>query len=127
MKPLNPWLPTVLRKSARLFEDSDRKTFAAGFFQTLIRRVNTLATLGAHATPEPKLERLQFEGETSLIMEWLDPESGWFLCFGVRRRSAEKPRYTLEFSGNPKSYSTEKPTDDEIRQALHDYFQDWKK
>jgi len=127
MTPLNPWLDTVLRKARRLVEDSDRRTFAAAHFQTLIRRVNALATLGAHATPEPKLERTQHEDTVSLWMEWTDKESGWFLSLGIKRLLSEKPRVTLEFSGNPKTYFTEQPTDDDIRTALHDYFQDWKK
>jgi hypothetical protein len=127
MKPLNPWLPTVLRKAQRLVEDSDRKTLAAGLLQVTIRRVNALATLSAHKTPEPKVERFQSDEGVSLGIEWSDPESGWFLCVSVKRKLGEKPRVALEFSGNPKSYSTEKPADDDIRQALHDYFQEWKR
>lgn len=126
VKPLNPWCDSVLRKARRLVEDSDRRTFAAARFQTLIERVNALATLSAHDTPEPKLERVQHEDTVWLFLEWNDKESGWFLSVGVARRLTEKPRIVLEFSGNPKSYSADNPTDTDIQTALNDYFQNWK-
>lgn len=126
MKSLNPWRDVVLRKARRLVEDSDRRTFAAAQFQVLISRINLLATLSAHDTPEPKLERFQHEDTVSLFLEWSDKESGWFLSFGIKRLLSEKPRVMLEFSGNPKNYYTDNPTDDDIRTALNDYFQEWK-
>lgn len=127
MKPLNPWLHAALRRANALIEDSDRKSLASRLFLLTIDRVNQLATTSAHTTPEPKIERFQNDEGVSLSLEWLDQESGWFLCVSVKRKLGEKPRVALEFSGNPKSYYTEKPTDDDIRQALHDYFYAWRK
>jgi len=127
VKPLNPWLESTLLKAKRLFEDSDHRTFASQRFLMLITRLNHLATTSAHTTPTPKLERFQHEDSVSLLVEWHDKESGWFLCVGLKRKFSEKPRVTLEFSGNPESYNTDNPTDDDIRKAMHDYFQEWKK
>lgn len=126
MKPLNPWLDTVLSKASRLFEDSDRKHFVVPAFYNLIRRAHSLATENAHVAPEPKLERLQLDEGVLLSLEWLDPESGWYLMLGVRRKPNERLRTVLEFSGNPESYSTDKPTNDDIAKAMHDYFQAWR-
>ena len=61
-----------------------------------------------------------------LSMGWLDPESFWHLYITVRRVRGEKPRVELDFYGNPLSYSTEHPTDEDIGKALTDYFQSWK-
>ncbi len=127
MSELNPWKNSLLRKAQRLVEDSDRKNFSAALLQTTIARLHALATLSAHVAPEPKLERFQNDEGVALSLEWLDKDSGWFLCVSVKRRLGEKPRVVLEFSGNPKGYIVDKPTDDDIRAALHDYFQEWKK
>ena len=124
--PLNPWLELALSKASRLFEDSDRKAFAVQAFYELIKRAHRLATVSAHVTPLPRLERLQLDEGVLLSLEWLDPESGWFLMLGVRRKPHEKLRVVLEFDGNPKRYSTDNPTDDDITASLHDYFQAWK-
>lgn len=127
MKSLNPWLHSALRKAIALVEDSDRKSLASRLFTLTIDRVHQLATTSAHATPDPKIERFQTDEGVVLSLEWLDPESGWFLCVSVKRKLGEHPRVALEFSGNPDGYSTDKPTDDDIRKALHDYFYAWKK
>ena len=127
MKPLNPWRATALVRAARLFEDVDRKSFTDRLVIQTIAHLEHLATTSAHSTPEPKVSRHQSDEGVAFEIEWHDQESGWFLCVSVKRKHGEKPRTALEFSGNPVSYSTEKPTDDELRKALHDYFQEWKK
>ncbi len=126
MRPLNPWLGPALRRANRLSEDVDLKTFTCRLLVTTISRLESLATTSAHAIPEPKISRRQSEEGVVFEIEWLDDESGWFLCVSVRRKLGEKPRVELEFSGNPKSYSVSGPTDDDIRQAMHDYFHEWK-
>ncbi len=128
MNPLNPWLPGMLRKAKRLYEDSDRVTHAAQLFDETIKRVHALATSTAIPTIDPFLERLQLDdGTVVLSLEWLDKSSGWYLYFSVRRPLGEKPHVSLEFSGNPERYFSEKPSDADIRKALHDYFEGWKK
>ncbi len=127
MKPLNSWRAAALVRSARLVEDVDRKSLTSRLLIETISRLESLATTGAHATPEPKISRHQNEEGVVFEIEWHDDESGWFLCVSVKRKLGEKPRVSLEFVGNPKSYSVDKPTDDDIRRALHDYFWEWKK
>ena len=127
MTALNLWKTSLLRKAQRLVEDSDRKNFSAALLQTTIALLHALATQSAHVAPEPKLERTQNDEGVALSLEWLDKESGWFLCVSVKRKLGEKPRVVLEFSGNPKGYVADNPTDADIRQSLHDYFQEWKK
>lgn len=125
--PINPWLSSTKRAAERLIEDSDRKTLAALMFQRLITNLHTLCTTGPHNAPAPKLSRVQPEdGGVSLEIEWLDQESGWFLIVSVHRKLGIKPRVRLEFSGNPKTYFADDPTEQDLRQALHDYFQEWK-
>lgn len=127
MKPLSPWLPAVLRKAGRVVEDSDRVTYAASLLMQTIRRLHVLVVVGAHDTPEPRVQRIQSDdGGVSLIVEWLDKESGWFLAFNVARVPGAKPTVGLEFSGNPDHYLIGGPTDPDISKALHDYFQKWK-
>lgn len=125
--PLNPWLQSAKRRADRLIEDSDRKTLAAPMFQRLITQMHTLCVTGPHVAPEPKIERHQDDHGVELLIEWLDQESGWFLCVSVKRNLGEKPRVTLDFSGNPDSYSAENPREEDLRKALHDYFQSWRK
>ena len=127
MTPLNPWLATAIARATRLVEDVDRKSFTDRLLLGTLSRVEALATTSAHATPEPKISRHQSEEGVAFEIEWHDQESGWFLAVSVKRKHGTKPSTTLEFSGNPKTYSVDNPTDDDIRTALHDYFQDWKK
>lgn len=127
MKQLNPWLHATLRKAARVVEDSDRVALAAQLLTKTVRRIHALAVTGAHNTPAPRLQRIQSDdGGVSLIVEWHDEESGWFLAFNVARVAGTKPALGMEFSGNPDGYVIGNPADDDIRKALHDYFQKWK-
>ncbi len=134
MTQLNPWLPSTIKKARAIVEDVDRKTLADRMFVALIEQVHHLATTNAHATHPPRIERFQNEGEVFLSMEWHDQEASWHVCFGVRRKLGEKPRMVLEYSGVFEgagahefySYSIDNPTDEEIRKALHDYFQAWR-
>ena len=124
---LNPWLDGTLKKAKRVFEDSDRKTLADKLFLKMIRHVHALSVRGAIKTPDPSIERIQTEdGSVVLTLEWLDRSACWHLYFSVWRKLGEKPYVMLEFSGTS-SYSTDKPTDEEILKSLHDYFEAWKK
>jgi|SRR5882672_2510688 len=125
--PLNPWLGATLTRAARMIEDADRISHAAAKFLALITRVHELATVSAHVTPAPTLERLQVDEGTLLSLEWLDKSSGWYLMIGVRKPPMQKARAVLEFSGSPAVYATDNPTDDDITKALHDYFEGWKR
>jgi hypothetical protein len=127
IEPLNPWLDVTIKRASRLVEDSDRKTFAASRFAELIRRVHELGTRSAIRIGAPELERTQDEDSVTLWMGWLDKSSGWQLYFGVQRKLGEKPTTYLDFFGNPQNYSCDKPTDDDVRKALNDYFEGWKK
>ena len=82
---------------------------------------------GAHATPDPTLERTTLEDGILLELEWFDRSSGWHLYVAVKRKYGEKPRVTLDFSGNPEHYGVDNPTDTDISKALRDYFESWKK
>lgn len=127
MEPLNPWLETTLRKAERLFEDSDRKCFAAMVFLDLIRRVQRLASNSAIRCGEPKLERYQpEEGSPVLQLEWSDPSASWYLCFSVRRAQQQRPSVMVEFNGT-RSFTADKPSDADIIRALNAYFEDWKR
>lgn len=139
---LNHWLSSTLRKAKSVCEDSDRKALADRMFVSLIERVRYLATINAHDTRPPTIERFQSEDMVLLTMEWFDKGAHWHVYFGVRRQLGEKPRVVLDFSGvlgspghrgshsslanESHSYSADSPTDEEIRKALHDYFQAWK-
>jgi len=130
LPPLNPWLDSTLKKARRLYEDSDRVTRAAELFVSTICRVHRLATSAAIRCPEPwpTVERFQpDDGSPTLLLEWHDKSSGWFLSLTVKRSAAEKPFVTLELSGQPQQYATEKPSDEDIVKALHDYFEAWKR
>jgi hypothetical protein len=127
MKPLNPWLESTLKKAAHLCQDADHVSHSARLFRSTIRRVHELATVGAHRAPEPELERVSTEDGIVLSLEWHDRSSAWHLYLAVARKFGEKPRVMLDFSGNPTSYGKEKPTDEEIAQALSDYFEKWKR
>jgi hypothetical protein len=127
MRPLNTWCATALVRAARLVEDIDRKSFTSNLVLQTIGRLESLATTSAYATPEPKISRYQNEDGVAFEIEWHDMESGWFLCVSVRRQHGAKPRTSLEFSGNPKSYFSDNPTDEDIRPAMHDYLQERKK
>lgn len=130
VEPLNPWLASTLRKAQRLYEDSDRATFAAQLFTATIKRVHRLATHSAIRCPEPwpELERFQPDsGSPVLSMEWYDKSAHWHLCFSVRRGAGVKRFVTLDFSGNPERYCIEKPTDADLIKALNDYFETWKR
>jgi hypothetical protein len=140
---LNPWLPSTIKKARKVCEDADRKALADRMFVALIERVHHLATINAHDTRPPTIERFQSEDMVLLTMEWFDKEAHWHVCFGVRRQLGEKPRVVLDFSGvlgapghrgshwslanESHSYFADNPTDEEIRKALHDYFRAWKK
>lgn len=125
-EPLNPWLDSTLRKANRLFEDSDRRSRAARQFVVLLGRVHRLASVSAIRCGTPKLERFQEdESSPSLMVEWFDQASGWHLYFCVRRGPQVKPFVQLNFGGT-KTYTKDEPTDADITQALHDYFESWK-
>ncbi len=129
IEPLNPWLPSILKKAEKLYEDSDRVTHAARLFTATIKRVHRLATHSAIRCPEPwpDVERFQpEEGSPVLTLEWFDKGAHWHLYFSVRRGAGVKPFVALDFSGNPERYDTENPTDTEITKALHDYFEGWR-
>lgn len=127
MKHLSPWLPSVLRQAGRVMEDSDLVCHAGSLLTKTIRKLHVLAVTGAHDTPAPRVKRFQSEdGGVSLIVEWSDEESGWFLALNVARMPGVKPKLGLEFSGNPDGYIIGSPTDADISKALHDYFQKWK-
>jgi len=123
---LNPWLESTVRKAQRICEDSDRRWRTDRMFLELVRRVHFLASTGAHGAPTPTIERVDNEGQVSLLLEWHDRESGWHLYFAVRRQSQQKPVVVLDFCGNPDSYSAEAPSREDMRKALHDYFHAWK-
>lgn len=126
IEPLNPWIGAVLARAERLYEDSDRKSRAAMLFHNTLRSVHRLATHSAIRAPAPKLERFQGdEASPALMMEWYDEASGWFLYLAVRRGFNVRPHLVLEFGG-VSHYSVDKPTDEQIRKALHEYFEQWK-
>ncbi len=127
VKALNPWRDAAHVRAERLVEDVDRKSLTAQLLSQTIMRLEQLATTSAYAIPEPKISRHQNEEGVVFEIEWLDQESGWFLCVSVKRKHGQKPFVALEFSGNPKNYSTDRPTDDDVRQAMHDYFYEWKR
>lgn len=128
--PLNPWLPSILAKARKLFEDSDRVTRAAQLFTSTITRVHRLATSSAIVCPEPwpTVERFQpEEGSPVLLFEWHDQSSGWHLEFAVRRSSGIKPFMSLDFRDAGAGYTIADPTDADIIKGLYDYFENWKR
>ena len=126
IEPLNPWIGAVLARAERIYEDSDRKCRAAMLFHNTIRQVHRLATHSAIRTPTPKLERYQGDEESpALMLEWYDDASAWHLFLAVRRGFNVRPHLVLDFNGS-RHYSVSKPTDEQIRQALFEYFEKWK-
>lgn len=123
---LNDWLESTVKKAHRIVEDADRKTFAARAFQGLILQVHGVLTTNAVRAERPNIERFQSDDQVTLRMEWQDRKSGWYLNFDVLRVLGEKPRVRLAMSGNPKDYACEKPTPEEVRRAVLDYFEAWK-
>lgn len=124
---LNDWLESTMRKAERTVEDADRKSFAAQLFKTLIRDVHEAMVHNAIRAERPKIERMQTEEHVTLRMEWFDEKSGWYLHFEVVRVLGEKPKVCLSLSGNPHEYECEAPTEEDVRKALIDYFQEWKR
>ncbi len=125
-EPLNNWLLPTLKKARAICEDSDRKNLAQHLFITTVDRVHGLTVRGAHRAPKPELERVLTDDAVVLSMGWFDQASNWHLYITVRRVLGEKPRVELDFYGNPDSYSTEHPTDDDIGKSLRDYFESFK-
>lgn len=130
MAPLNNWLPSTIAKARRIVEDSDRKARTDTAFVGLIEHVHHLLCSNAHSAGPPKVERLVTDDRVLLSIEWFDSESNWHLYFGIQRILGEKPVVVLDFFGavgKPGSYDLRSPSDVDIRKALHDYFQGWKK
>lgn len=126
--PLNPWLETTLRKAKRFTEDSDRKLGADRMFFELIRRTHRIACVNALDTEgPPTLERFENEGNVWLILEWHDRSSLWSVKTLVKRESRSRKLFTgVEMYGNPQNIYFANPDDEQIRQALWEYFYSWR-
>lgn len=126
-KVLNDWLESTMRKVRNTVEDADRKSHSARVFETLLRDVHGAMVACAIRAEHPKIERFQNDNQVTLRIEWLDEKSGWFLNFDVVRVLGEKPKVHLAMSGNPDDYECAAPTENDVRKALIDYFQEWKR
>lgn len=123
---LNPWVAPVSKRAERLFEDSDRVSFAAPKFLALIGTVAARITAMATRAPEPLVKRDEFDGTVRLMLVWEDKPSGWWLHFSVVRGRGEKPRVELDFCGADVAYAQGKPSQQDVDRALYDYFEAWR-
>jgi len=127
MKPLNPWLPSALAQARKRTEDADRVARADVLLARYLRHVHDLASRAAIAAPPPKVQRFQpEEGSPVLEFGWYDQASGWELWFSVRRHQGRQPHRCAEFIGVT-TMSYLEPTDQQITEALNEYFEKWKR
>lgn len=126
---MNDWLLAALKRASAIAEDSDRKAHAHRELVNYLTRVHMVACLSAISTERaPKLQRIDADGTVWLNFEWKDDESGWFLVLSVVREGRSPVTRTLELGADETTghRTHDNPTDEEIRQALWDYFKGWK-